>query len=232
MRKKLQTERWQKPRRLTKPERQQLSLAIRDLRDHLNESQEVFAQRLFVSVRSIARYEGSVSLPAPEVLHRLAYIAHYRHAPILFDVFAGALSKGYALSIDPLGDEEQVWCRIICALLRHREICQWDDLSVRIHGALAGLRRNRGDLVSADLDVLERDFEATCDVWDRELRKALQSHGPVSGPSLGPVSGPVSSNVRQFGQSVDTEVKVADLTDMEGNAMESDGGAGGNRTHE
>jgi len=55
---------------------------------------------------------------------------------------------------------------------------------------------------------------------------------PVSGPSLGPVCGPVSSNVRHFGQSVGIEGKAADLADLEANVVESDGGAGGNRTHE
>jgi len=63
------------------------------------------------------------------------------------------------------------------------------------------------------------------------MRRGIVS-GPIFGPSLGPVSGPVSSNVRQFGQSVSIDGKAADLTVVEGNAVESDGGAGGNRTHE
>jgi len=159
---------------------------------------------------------------------------------------AAAIESGFVFR--PVNRGDRVWGERLTARVVWQMLQKYADQCGIPHLAPSDLRRTCAKLCRASGGELEQiqlllgheSLETTARslglrqdlVYPPNDRIMLNSSGPVSGPSYGPVSGPVSSNVRQFGQSVSIESKAADVTDVEGNAVESDGGAGGNRTHE
>ena len=107
----------------------ELSLAVKQLREALGQTQQQFAQTLSTAITTIARYETGRA-PQGQFLARLAEIASQNNQPKLADVFRSALTKeigswdstGYTLGgIEPRNDRERLYVAAVLAVLRNPE---------------------------------------------------------------------------------------------------------------
>jgi transcriptional regulator with XRE-family HTH domain len=67
--------------------------ALRELRQHLGMSQQVFATKLGISIRSLAHYEKGHRKPRAEVLSRVVFLADNHGQPQLKLVFQGFMDE-------------------------------------------------------------------------------------------------------------------------------------------
>jgi transcriptional regulator with XRE-family HTH domain len=113
--------------------------AIRQLRAALSANQSELAQRLGLSIRAIANYEGG-RIPKSAVLQRLIALARKAERADLAAVFAAALQGGMEEYLASVA-EERVWSDAVAALVRGKESKHWPRVQRSIVTALESLRR-------------------------------------------------------------------------------------------
>jgi transcriptional regulator with XRE-family HTH domain len=111
--------------------------AVRELREHLNYSQQAFASRLGLSIRAVANYEKDRQ-PSGKALAELAHLAKDSGRGDLAQMFASALARelGYGpgaevkildlhrLHTVTIEVEEKADVEALLLMLRNREACR------------------------------------------------------------------------------------------------------------
>jgi transcriptional regulator with XRE-family HTH domain len=137
--------------------------AVKELRGHLKESQQAFSNRLGVSLRAVANYEGGGN-PTGSVLVELSKLARNYERDDLLEVFTLALreelrfgkyQEGMILS-NELSKDEKTWSSYALIDVRRTELL---NFLLCLHETLGRYLNPKNDDIKARAKKLLLDFE-------------------------------------------------------------------------
>jgi transcriptional regulator with XRE-family HTH domain len=135
----------------------ELTAAIKQLRAHLGESQQVFANRLGITSRAVANYEAGRT-PTRRVLWELMMLAGRTNNPDIENLFVEAYNATMQNLTKPANDEEEAWVRMVLTMLRNKNyVPALNELGHSLLAAAEGLMSasKQGNTLTTDNEELE-----------------------------------------------------------------------------